>query len=218
MRSSAVPNPDVIAVVDHGYARDFDHWVSTVRKLSDLPDDPTLCVLIRVKSLNSSELEHAAQRARRAFKNQSVMLSWNGDSNIATTYGFDACHQPQADICELDESAAHLAHSASIHDQASLRKAESCGVDFVVFGPVFEPHWKAVEAQGLDELTRIVAMANVPVVAIGGVNSDSLTSIPKTGACGVASLSGVMEAADPVDALLTLQSEWRECIQAGSRK
>ena len=215
VNSGAIPYPEVVAVVDRSYARDLDHWLGTVRRLSDLPEDPTLCVQIRAKSLPASELEQAANLARELFVNRSVSLSWNGDHRIATAYGFDACHQPQEDISEFTKEASHLVHSASIHDEASLRQAQSCDVDFVVFGPVFQPHWKQVQAQGINELTRLTALAKVPVVAIGGVNLDTVTSIARTGACGVACLSGVMDAPEPVEFVIRLQERWRECRRSG---
>ena len=214
MKSGAIPYPEVVAVVDRSYARDLDHWLGTIRRLSDLPEDPTLCVQIRVKSLPTSELEQAANLAREAFVNRSVSLSWNGDHRIAAACGFDACHQPQEDISVLSKEASHLVHSASVHDEASLRQAQSCDVDFVVFGPVFQPHWKEVQAQGINELAKLTALANVPVVAIGGINFDTVTRISQTGVCGVACLSCLMDASDPVDTVTRLQAKWREYAHA----
>ena len=129
--------------------------------------------------------------------------------------GFNACHQPQEDISAFSKEAPHLVHSASVHDEASLRQAQSCDVDFVVFGPVFQPHWKAVRAQGINELAKLTALATVPVVAIGGINLDTVPRISGTGACGVACLSGVMDAPEPVELVNQLQERWRECRKAG---
>ena len=210
MKVNAVPHPELIAIVDRGYARDYDHWIITVRRLSELPADPTLCVQIRVKSLQPEKLEESARQVREAFQNRSVTLSWNGDPRIAALYGFDACHQPQANISELDKETSHLIHSASVHDEASLERAESCGVDFVIYGPVFKPHWKKAEAQGVNELARLASLASVPVVAIGGINLGTITSISTTGACGVACLSSVMDARDPVDEVLKLRAQWHK--------
>ena len=213
MTTVTVSNPEVIAIVDRGYARDFDHFIGTVCRLSELPHDQNLCVQIRVKSLTLAELEDTARSAREAFTNRTVSLIWNGDARIAMLFGFDGCHQTQDGIGKIKEEASHLIHSASVHDDASLRRAQSCGVDFVIFGPVFEPRWKAVQAQGIDRLKSFVETASVPVIAIGGINSNTLQSVSTTGVCGVAFLSGVMDASDPVDAVTNLQQKWRECAQ-----
>lgn len=210
MSGTSIHHPEIVAIVDRGYARDFEHWISVVRRLSELPDDPSLCVQIRVKSLRSEELRESAKRAREAFQNRSVILSWNGDPRIAASCGFDACHQPQAYTSKLDKKTWHLIHSASVHDAASLERAESCGVDYVIFGPIFEPHWKKGEAQGINELARLASLARVPVIAIGGVNLETAFSVSKTGACGIACLSSVMDATDPVEAVVMLQAQWRE--------
>ena len=213
MKDDAAPHPELITIVDRDYARDDDDWIRTVRRLSELPDDPTLCVQIRAKSSPSEEIELAAKRVREVFKNSAVTLSWNGDPRIAASCGFDGVHQPQVNISELEKETSHLIHSASVHDAASLKRAESCGVDFVIFGPVLEPHWKTVEAQGVNELARFASLAKVPVMAIGGVNLDTLSSIAQTGACGIACLSGVMDAPDPVEAVVTLYGQWRQLTQ-----
>ena len=214
MRGNSVRHPEIVAIVDRGYARDFEHWINVVRCLSELPDDPTLCVQIRAKSLPSEELEESAKRAREACRNRSVTLSWNGDPRIAASFGFDGCHQPQAKISKLDKETSHLIHSASVHDEASLRQAQSCGVDFVIYGPVFNPHWKNVEAQGVDELARLASLASVPLVAIGGMKTNTLSSVSKTGACGIACVSSVMDSSDPFTTVLELQLQWRNLVQA----
>lgn len=210
MKASAVPYPEIVAIVDRAYARSFEHWIGTVRRLSNLPDDPSLCVQIRAKSIPSEELGETAKQARDAFQNRSVTLSWNGDSRIAASCGFDACHQPQVNISELDKESSHLIHSASVHDLGSLKKAEFCGVDFVIFGPIFEPQWKNVEAKGINELARIASLASVPVLSIGGINLDTLASISGTDSHGIACLSSVMDAPDPVEVVTSLQGRWRK--------
>ncbi len=206
--SSAVP-PEVVAIVDLNYAGSFDDWIATLRRLSDLPEDPTLCVQARVKSRSDDELVVLAAQAREAFRNATVTLSWNGDPHIASSCGFDACHQPQASISAFPEETSHLTHSASIHDLASLRLAQSYKVDFVVFGPVFQPRWKNVSAQGTDELTRLTSKSSIPVVALGGIHLGNVSKIPQTGAYGIACLSSVMDSEDPVRTVTELQSEWK---------
>lgn len=209
MKLRTVAHPEVVAIVDLDYAADFEHWIGTVGRLSDLPDDPTLCVQIRAKSTHAQQLREVANKAREAFQSQAVMLSLNGDPSIAASCGYDACHQPQSNISDLPNDASHLIHSASIHDEASLQRAQSCDVDFVVFGPIYQPHWKTVTAKGLNELARLSSLASVPVLAIGGVNPATIPSISRAGAHGIASLSTVMDALDPVDAVAELQSKWR---------
>ena len=213
VRSSTVI-PEVIAIVDRDYAGDFESWIGTLRCLSDLPDDPAICVQVRVKSRSPEELKESAQQARRAFEHRSVTLSWNGDPHIAASCGFDACHQPQSQISRVADISSSLVHSASVHDEVSLMRAQSCNVDYVIFGPVFEPAWKTVHAQGPDELSRIVSQTNVPVVAIGGISLDTVESIAQTGACGIACLSCVMDALDPVSMVNKLQSTWRASVRA----
>lgn len=212
MTRVASPQPEVIAVVDLEYARDFNHWIGTVRRLSALPEDPTLFVQIRAKSLCREKREIAARVAREAFQNRYITLIWNGAPDIAASCGYDGCHQPQADIGELDDKSSHLIHSASVHDEASLQRAQSCGVDFVICGPVFEPHWKRVPALGIDGLRRLITLADVPLVAIGGINGHSISGVSHSGASGVAVVSSVMDSSDPIGTVIELQTQWRNFV------
>ncbi len=72
-------------------------------------------------------------------------------------------------------------------------------VDYLGVGPVFGTLSKdnPAPALGLDGLGRIVDAVRLPVVAIGGINSDNAAAVIGQGAYGVAVLSAVACAKDP---------------------
>lgn len=95
----------------------------------------------------------------------------------------------------------------SVHslDEAVLARGE--GADFLLAGMVFEsgshpgrPGW------GIDRL-REIARAGPPVIAIGGVQPHHVAAILTSGASGVAVVSGVWMAPDPIQALRMYLSE-----------
>ena len=208
--------PEFMVIVDLEYVGSVEKWLAKVQQLSELPDDPTFCVQIRAKSAPQSSIKALARSAREVFTNMTVPLSWNGDAEIATSLGYDACHQPEPKIDRLHAHSVNLLHSASIHSAAALARAEASKVDFVVYGPVFQPSWKAVIAIGENELLRIVSQAKVPVLALGGIQVESLPTINQSGAHGIACLSTVMAANDSVAIVLKLQSQWRKLRQRTS--
>lgn len=73
------------------------------------------------------------------------------------------------------------------------------GVDFIVFGPVYDtPSKRQYGApQGLQRLAEVVAHVTCPVIAIGGIDTDNLPQVLQTGAHGVAMIRAVLAAPDP---------------------
>lgn len=72
-------------------------------------------------------------------------------------------------------------------------------VDYVGVGPVFGTSSKgdAGDRLGLDGLRALLAAANVPVIAIGGITIQNAASVLATGVHGIAVLSAIVCADDP---------------------
>jgi 8-oxo-dGTP diphosphatase len=83
--------------------------------------------------------------------------------------------------------------SASCHNLAELRHAESIGVDFVVLAPVLatQSHANATPL-GWDEFGSLVAQAKIPVYALGGLSLSDLTKARQLGAQGIAGISAFL--------------------------
>ncbi len=207
--SSVRAVPKVIAIIDLDYAGDHSHWLELIRRLNQLPEDPSFCIQLRVKSATLESAKVLAEQARKVFTNDGVTLSWNGDSDIATNAGFDACHQPQASIGRMASVCSKLQYSASVHSLVELQNAEEKNVDYVVFGPVFKPTWKSVHGQGIETLRLVTVSATVPVVALGGIQLDKLSALFETEVHGIAVLSSVMDAPNPVRLMVDLLTSWR---------
>jgi thiamine-phosphate pyrophosphorylase len=90
----------------------------------------------------------------------------------------------------------------STHSLDDARQAMREGVDFIVFGPVFDTPSKRQYGtpQGLQRLTEVVAHVTCPVIAIGGIDLDNLPQVLHTGAHGVAMIRAVLAAPDPFEA------------------
>lgn len=86
-------------------------------------------------------------------------------------------------------------------------------IDYVGVGPVFATQSKAGAAEplGLMGLHRIVQAVNKPVIAIGGIGIANVADVLSTGAHGIAVLSAVVCAADPVETVL----RFREALDSG---
>ena len=107
-------------------------------------------------------------------------------------------HGPEA----VDEVAAGGTADASTGAAAAGPPAVRL-LDYVIYGHVFATASKPAPPRGLaalEEVTARAAARGLPVLAIGGVTPDRVADALAAGAHGVAVLSGVWQAADPVSA------------------
>ncbi|MDR0723286.1 MAG: thiamine phosphate synthase [Treponema sp.] len=81
--------------------------------------------------------------------------------------------------------------------EAALRAQEE-GADYLGVGAVYLTGSKADagEAIGLSRLAEICAAVKIPVVGIGGVNEANAAAVMKTGAAGIAVISGILSQPD----------------------
>lgn len=159
-----------------------------------------LQVRIEEERADAEELARHALDAVRSFAPASLRVVLNAPGVDASASGYDGVHWPERRIAKR-RPVAGGSLSASVHSLAALERAESAGVDYVQFGPIWEPTWKVAAPRGLDALREAADRANVPVVAVGGVQPERVAACLASGAAGVAVVSGIFGAADTEDAL-----------------
>lgn len=87
----------------------------------------------------------------------------------------------------------------SIHSIETAREAEMFGADRLIFGHIFETDSKlGVEPRGLEALDMVCGAVSIPVIAIGGIKPESVGRVLARGAFGVAVMSGIMLAEEPI--------------------
>jgi thiamine-phosphate diphosphorylase len=76
--------------------------------------------------------------------------------------------------------------------------AEAGGADYLGVGPVFPTDSKADagDAIGIEGLKKICSAVRIPAVGIGGINARNAAEAMKTGAAGVAVISGILSQSD----------------------
>ena len=92
-----------------------------------------------------------------------------------------------------------LIGSVDPHRHGGRRRSIPTIVDYAIAGPAFETPSKPGYGPeiGRKGLREMAAVARVPLLAIGGINTARVGDVIATGCAGIAVMGGVMRAADP---------------------
>ncbi|WP_261302797.1 thiamine phosphate synthase [Paenibacillus andongensis] len=96
----------------------------------------------------------------------------------------------------------------SIHSAEEAKQREQEGADYVMFGHIFASNSKVgIPPKGLESLKDVAAQVSIPIIAIGGIRPERVSSVLEAGASGIAVMSGIWEAKDPLAAVKAYANE-----------
>ncbi|GGE33261.1 hypothetical protein GCM10011391_09890 [Pullulanibacillus camelliae] len=134
-------------------------------------------------------------------KEKIILNTWG---KLAGEYQLKGVHLPthQGSPQAIKQHYPFLKVGVSVHDLSEAIAYQNSAVDYLFFGNVYETACKpGLKGKGLTELQKITNTVSLPVMAIGGIQPAHLPGLIKAGASGVAMMSGVIEANDPVKAI-----------------
>jgi thiamine-phosphate diphosphorylase len=188
-------------IADRDLFNSHEEWLEALARLAPTGVD------LQVRAKSSTRVERAAAVARVRDAGGRPLL--NGSTQEARELVADGVHWPEALIpARRETDAGPLRVGASVHSLLAARRAVDAGADFLVFGPVFDPGSKPGHGVGLEALAQIAACAGRPVLAVGGVRPDRVAACRAAGAQGVAVVSGVLRAPDPLRAIESYLAAW----------
>ena len=167
-------------------------------------------VQLRAKHATDRQTLEWAREIRVITQARGARFVINDRFDLALLSGADAVHLGQGDLppdALPADVRTRLDVGRSTHTAAELDAARGEDVDYVAFGPVFGTTSKDSEwsARGDAALRDAVARAAPrPLVAIGGIGSQHLTSLRQSGVAGFAVISAVAGADDPESAVRSL--------------
>jgi thiamine-monophosphate kinase len=162
----------------------------------------------RNKTFNSSDFGEAKE-IRDLCRTQGVPFIINDHIVLAKAVGADGVHVGQKDdapSCARRVLGPGAIIGVSASTPAELRRCDLSACDYVGTGPVFATGTKtdAKPVIGLKGLSRLVSLSGRPVVAIGGIDANRAPGCFAAGAAGVAVISAVSRAADPLTEAVAL--------------
>jgi thiamine-phosphate pyrophosphorylase len=167
-------------------------------------------VQLREKNASTREFVELARRLVALLRPHGVPLIINDRVDVALTVGADGVHVGQDDMHPADVRALigpDRILGLSVTGEEETRAARGLPVDYLGAGPIFATATKkdAGAPQGLDGLSEMLALAEVPVVAIGALGPDNAAGVMACGASGLAVVSAICSAADPRTAAAALR-------------
>jgi thiamine-phosphate pyrophosphorylase len=159
-------------------------------------------VQLRAPELRPEELVLLASDLAALCRGRGILFMVNDVVGVALKSGADGVHLGQGD--DLAGARERLGPDPvlgiSVETPLQARRAEELGADYL--GVTVWRTWTKPEAVpvGLDGLREIVATTRLPVVGIGAVDSSNARQVLEAGVAGVAVVSAVGAAPDPVTA------------------
>jgi len=165
-------------------------------------------VQLRDKTLSPAALTKVARALRDIVREAGGTFVVNDRLDVALEVGADGLHLGPDDLpvsVVRPRWEGLLGASARTEERALLLRDE--GADYLGVGPVFGTSTKADApgAIGLEGLARIVAVVDLPVIGIGGIDATNAAEVIRAGAAGVAVISSVVGAPDPEAAVRELR-------------
>lgn len=113
----------------------------------------------------------------------------NGEASFAKQIDADGLHLASVRLAIIDERPNFAWVGASCHSRTELERAAALGLDYALLGPVCETaSHPGAPALGWKRFSEWIAELPMPVLAIGGVSPDALTTARAAGAHGIAAI------------------------------
>lgn len=174
-------------------------------------DGGATVIQLRDKTASTRLLSEAGLVLRTLTRERGALLLINDRIDVALAVEADGAHIGQNDMPavlarRLLGPGRILGMSAATPEEA--RAAALAGADYLGVGPIFATASKvdAGPATGSSLLTAVAQHVSLPLVAIGGLNSDNAAAIIQAGASGVAVISAVVDVEDVTAAARRLRS------------
>lgn len=152
-------------------------------------------IVLREKDLSEKEYEQLARQVMQICQKLGTQCILHSFSNVAIALGAEAVHMPLPLLQKMtpQEKSHFQIIGASCHSLEEAKEAQDLGCTYITAGHIFLTDCKkGLPGRGLPFLEEICKAVRIPVYAIGGISSQNIESVRKTGAAGACIMSGFM--------------------------
>jgi thiamine-phosphate pyrophosphorylase len=184
--------------------------VETARIVEAALEGGANVIQLRKKTMEKGEQYALALALRRLTLLHDALFIVNDHADIAIAADADGVHLGQADLAPAVVRALPGFHGRligrSTHSVEQARAAMVEGADYFAVGPVFPTPTKAGRpAVGSGLVAEVAALADRPLVAVGGIDHENAPAVVEAGARAIAVVRAIYDAADPAEAARRLR-------------
>ncbi len=173
-------------------------------------------IQLREKKMDEGSFLEEAKEIQKLCRQYQVPFVINDNVDIAARIDADGVHVGQSDM-EAGDVRKKLGPdkiigvSAQTVEQAL--RAQEHGADYLGVGAVFPTGSKEDATEVSHETLKAICDAvDIPVIAIGGINSGNVSELRGTGICGVAVISAIFAKKDICAAAAELKKRVKEML------
>lgn len=161
-------------------------------------------IQLRDKLHDKGDVLPVARRIRELCDEYGALLIINDHADLAVACNAHGLHLGQHDL-PIEEARAILNPNQIIGKSHALLDealdSERRGADYLAVGAIFPTTTKEkTRPAGLETLEKVKAQVSLPVVAIGGINTDNVSQVMLAGADAVCVISAVVGDPNPEEA------------------
>ena len=170
-------------------------------------------VQLREKKCTSLEFFEIGTRLKKITAEKNIPLIVNDRLDIAQAIDAAGVHVGQTDLpCKVARKilGTEKIIGVSVSTVEEARQAEIDGANYLGVGAMFATNTKTdAKLVTLDTLKKIRAAVKIPIVAIGGINLETVAQIKPAKIDGVAVVSAIIAAENPCLVAQNLLKVWR---------
>lgn len=158
------------------------------------------CIQLREKQCDEKTFLDIAFKIKEMCKKYDVPLVINDNVDIAIKCGADGVHIGQDDI-EINDALkkinANIFLGVSVQTVEQAKYAQNKGANYLGVGAIFDTTTKNdAKTVPIETLTNICKAVSIPVVAIGGIDTNNMHLLNNSGIKGVALSSAIYSKSD----------------------
>ncbi len=195
-----LPTPTLCLVTDLGVVgNDVARLVDAV---SSAVDNGVNMVQVRAPEARASEFDALVQGVVEAVGNKALAIVNPSSRPIElfqSVAGLQLSESAGASIKDARRMyGAGSLVGRSVHSVDGARRAKEMCAEFLVLGTIFPSgsHLGGA-AHGVGIIPRVVRETGLPVIGIGGITTENVGEVLRSGAVGVAVVRSILGAADP---------------------
>ena len=169
-------------------------------------------VQLREKNCTGKEFFEIGTRLKKITDSKNIPLIVNDRLDIAQAIDAAGVHIGQSDLpCKVARKilGAEKIIGVSVSTVEEAIQAENDGANYLGVGAMFATNTKTdAEIVTIDTLKKIRQAVKIPIVAIGGINLETISKIKSANIDGVAVVSAILATENPEISARTLVARW----------